>query len=399
MKKTSKIIIGALLAAILLLGIGYAAVQNITLNITGTAAADPSQSDFKVMFSGTPTVSDEAYITASVTDDTNATINVSGFTTVGDQAIAEFTIQNASSDLSADLAVSVTNSNEEYFLLSSQIGKDSLISGEATTMTVTVELTKTPLAESVSSTIGVQLVATPVQPGEEGSSGTNNDFDQSPDLTLASLSNTEIIGDYIDMGNDVIGTESTADDWRIFYKDEDYMYVILADYLPNDNECITNAGLDTSDTYNVYSTESRDTLIDGLNDTIAWNSLANGFENISVTGAPTVELFGTSYVYSYNLTQEPPLVYDEISWTNFSLDTNVRNYDLYVPRQEAIDSTNGYWLASPKADNELDTLNINKSGKVSYYEYNITPNYAARPVLAIPVTYNYTYINGVIAIY
>ena len=37
--------------AILLLGIGYAAIQNITLNITGTATADPNQANFKVMFS------------------------------------------------------------------------------------------------------------------------------------------------------------------------------------------------------------------------------------------------------------------------------------------------------------------------------------------------------------
>lgn len=52
MKKTSKIIMLSLVVAALLLGIGYAAIQNITLNISGTATADPSQTNFKVSFSG-----------------------------------------------------------------------------------------------------------------------------------------------------------------------------------------------------------------------------------------------------------------------------------------------------------------------------------------------------------
>ena len=52
----------------------------------------------------------------------------------------------------------------------SELGKPSLVAGEATTLTVTVELTKTPIVESVNATIGVQLEAMPVQPGEEGTS-------------------------------------------------------------------------------------------------------------------------------------------------------------------------------------------------------------------------------------
>ncbi|MBR3613573.1 MAG: leucine-rich repeat protein [Clostridia bacterium] len=170
MKKTNKIILASSIVAVLLLGIGYAAIQNITLNISGTAAADPSQSNFKVMFSGTPTVSDDTYVTAAITDDTNATINVDGLTKAGDSVLATYTVQNASTDLSADLRVSTTNNNPEYFTLTSELAKTSLTAGEATTLTVTVELTKTPIVDSVSTTIGVQLEAMPVQPGEEGTS-------------------------------------------------------------------------------------------------------------------------------------------------------------------------------------------------------------------------------------
>ena len=183
MKKSNKIIMTVVIVAVLLLGIGYAAIQNITLNIAGTASADPSQANFKVMFSGTPTVSDDTYVTAAITDDTNATVNVEGLTKKGDIVTATYTVQNASTDLSADLGVSTTNSNTEYFTLSSEIAQTSLVAGEATNLTVTVELTKTPITDSVSTTIGVQLEAMPVQPGEEGTSEGINGSSQTPNGT------------------------------------------------------------------------------------------------------------------------------------------------------------------------------------------------------------------------
>ncbi|MBR3614953.1 MAG: hypothetical protein IKL55_07245 [Clostridia bacterium] len=217
MKKTNKIILASAIVAVLLLGIGYAAIQNITLNINGTAAADPSQSNFKVMFSGTPTVSDDTYVTAAITDDTNATINVEGLTKKGDVVTATYTVQNASTDLSADLGVSTTNSNTEYFTLSSEIAQTSLVAGEATTLTVTVELTKTPITESVSATIGVQLEAMPIQPGEEGTSEGINDFSQTPD-------NRNEFGFYFEQPYSVMMGEEKGT--IIFYEDTSFeLYV------------------------------------------------------------------------------------------------------------------------------------------------------------------------------
>ena len=52
-------------------------------------------------------------------------------------------IKNESIDLSADLSVATTNNNTVFFTLSSEIDKTSLVAGEATTVTVTVEVTKT----------------------------------------------------------------------------------------------------------------------------------------------------------------------------------------------------------------------------------------------------------------
>ena len=231
MKKTSKIIIAVILLVVLLIGIGYAAIQNITLSITGTAQANIDPSNFKVRFTEVLEVSDSTYVIAGIKNDTNAEINVRGLMTKGQTVSATYTIKNESTDISADLAVSTINSNTEYFILSSRLAKTSLTAGEETTVTVTVELIKTPITDDdVTSTIGIEVLAMPVEPGKEGKSEGINDFSQTPN-TLALVTN-ENIGDYIDLGNNIIGTESTTDDWRILYKDESTVYAILADYLP-----------------------------------------------------------------------------------------------------------------------------------------------------------------------
>ena len=179
MRKTTKIIIVSLISAIILLGIGYAAIQNITLNISGTAAANPNQANYKVMFAGTPEVSDNTLVTATITDEITATIDVNGLSNKGESVSVKYTVLNASTDLSADLALGTTNSNPEYFTITSRIDNTSLVAGDSTTVTVIIELTKTPI-DNVEAEIGVTLESMPVQPGEEGSSELTNDFSQTP---------------------------------------------------------------------------------------------------------------------------------------------------------------------------------------------------------------------------
>ena len=349
MKKTTKVIIIAILVAVLLLGIGYAAIQNITLNIAGKATADPSQSNFKVMFTGTPEVSDSTYVTAGITDDTNATINVRGLTTKGQIVSATYIVQNVSTDLSADLGLVTTNSNTEYFTISSELAKTSLVAGEATTVTVTAELIKIPIQEAVSSTVGVQITAAPVQPGEEGTSNTENDnSQQTPGTTLALVTNDNI-GEYIDLGNNVIGSESTLDDWRILYKDGNTVYAILADYLPASQVPAVSVGLNTDVTeypYSVWSYDTRDTLINELKDVWAWRSLANGIAGATITGAPTAELL----MNSYNTKNGTELVHTEF----LRLDSETEEYNLYVPHREVVSGCYGYWLASPREGYYID---------------------------------------------
>lgn len=153
-----------ILVALVVLGVGYAAMSNITLNIGGSASAVVEDENFKVKFTGTPTTTGDS-ITASITDDHNATINVS-LSAKGDKATATYTILNDSEDLSASIAVpTITNSNEEYFAVTTDMADTKVVAaGGETTVTVTVELIKTPIEEDQTASINVALVASPVQP-------------------------------------------------------------------------------------------------------------------------------------------------------------------------------------------------------------------------------------------
>ena len=398
MKKTNKVIITSVIAAMLLLGVGYAAIQNITLNIEGTATADPSQSNFSVKFTGTPKVSDSTYVTAGITDDINATISVSGLTQKGQTVSAEYTVQNVSTDISADLSVATTNSNTEYFTLKSELAKTSLTAGEATTVKVTVELTKTPIAGSVNSTIGVRLTAMPVEPGKEGTSEGINGSSQTPETnnktTLAEVTNANI-GEYIDLGNNIVGTEATTDDWRILYKDEDKIYAILADYLPNSTGCAENAELNAEGTYVVNTYVSRDKLINGLTHLTAWNVLANGIAGATVTGAPTLELV----INSYNAKNNTDLAYNDSNGYP-TYDYMTSDHDLYTLNQTEENKLMCYWIASSSDENEYyiwSVQNDNKNPQIIAIGYSDAYSSMAgvRPVVALPSETSCSYTKGI----
>ena len=184
MKKTNKIVLISVLVSLLLLGIGYAAIQNITLSISGFAEVGAKAENFNVKFLEQVDINkngfDSVIVDAQKTSDVTATINLSGLSKAGETISAIYTIKNESPDLSADLTVSTTNDAPEYLTISSQLEKTSLLAGEETTVEVVVKVTKTPITENIRAQIGVELIAMPVQPGEEGTSEGIKDFDQTP---------------------------------------------------------------------------------------------------------------------------------------------------------------------------------------------------------------------------
>ena len=194
-------------------------------------------------------------------------------------------------------------------------------------------------------------------------------------------------GDYIDLGQNVVGTSATSDDWRILYNDKNgHVYAILADYLPNTNAAVTAAGLNvvSGTTYNVNSSSNRQDLLDRLNSTTAWQSLIpEGLRSkCQVKGATTAEIIMASYNEKYgtslNYTSLPYLRTNP-SDSSSSIDT------LYMPHPESsgYNGCYGYWLASPNAGSTRDVWFVSSYGNVSTCNYD-DAGLGVCPVVSLP---------------
>ena len=193
-------------------------------------------------------------------------------------------------------------------------------------------------------------------------------------------------GDYIDLDQSVVGTDDTTDDWRILYKDKknNVIYAILADYLPNNNDAVTESHLNKvgGKKYNVYSLTSRDDLLEKLNNTTAWQTLIPEElrSNCQVKGAITTEKILASYNEKYG-TNKDPAVNNYIYFYKYN-DSSKGADTLYMPRQGWYEGCSGYWLA---------TL-VGNANHVMYVRYegflnsdgNLNPNLGIRPVVALP---------------
>ena len=168
-KKHLKILIFTLIA-IVTLGIGYAGITAINLVINGDATASVNQENFKVHFTQALAISGStgASGTSSIDtqDDTKATFDVTGLTKVGDYAEAVYIVRNDSNGVGAEISLNLSNTNNEYFKVTETILDNKLQAGEETTAKVKVEMIKTPITDTVSTTITATLTATPLEDAE-----------------------------------------------------------------------------------------------------------------------------------------------------------------------------------------------------------------------------------------
>lgn len=153
-----------LLALVLVLGVGYATVSSVVLNITGSASVQAS--DLNVSFTGTTTTSSSSKVTASASADSkNATISVTGLT-LNEPVTATYTVINKETDVNAKIGTpTITNPKSTYFKVTTDVDTTPKIINaggtNTTTVTVTVELIKTPIAADDSTVnISVALNAT-----------------------------------------------------------------------------------------------------------------------------------------------------------------------------------------------------------------------------------------------
>ena len=192
--KEGKLFLG-ILVAVLILGVGYAAITAIPLIINGsaTAKATATDEDFIVHFndfdqngtyivysedagsdSFTQTFDTVKHITAgsnttdksaSITvanDRLSADIAVSNMTNIGDKVVLTIPVINESNGINADLSIDIENNNSEYFNVTSETATNTLNAGGTTTISVTVEVIKVPENNDVEGTFTVTLTADPV---------------------------------------------------------------------------------------------------------------------------------------------------------------------------------------------------------------------------------------------
>lgn len=164
-KRTFQICLFVLIA-IIFLGIGYAVISNISLLINSTrAVVSVNKENFKVHFieaksiTGTSGVGGTSIIEE---DDTVASFSITGFSKVGDYAIAKYIIRNDSNDIGAKISLNLSNSNSEYFNVVETIEDDELQAGDETVATVRIELIKTPITNIELTSVTSKIKARPI---------------------------------------------------------------------------------------------------------------------------------------------------------------------------------------------------------------------------------------------
>ena len=168
MKNRKTVVVAFLLIAVMLLGVGYAALTDV-LDITGSADVNQSAAEesFNEDIHFTAAVANEAGNTASVNADNNdkASFTANTLKGKGDKATFTFTITNAG-DVDAVITPAISsNTNSTYFKITSDwmvegvsTAKDLPANTAELTYTVTVELLQTP-TETISGSFVIELTA------------------------------------------------------------------------------------------------------------------------------------------------------------------------------------------------------------------------------------------------
>jgi len=182
MKKKKSLLSLAILALVLVLGVGYAAISGQTLTISGTATTETSTLAvyFKEAKAAT-NLSDD--VTASGTigageKPLTATITVSGLNEINDTATLTYVVANDEKDVAAEVLKNTITVESDtgvdlssFYTVTTSVDDDPVTVPKAATeagtaeITVTVTLAKLPIETDESkANITITLDATAVQP-------------------------------------------------------------------------------------------------------------------------------------------------------------------------------------------------------------------------------------------
>lgn len=89
------------------------------------------------------------------------------------------------------------------------------------------------------------------------------------------------------------GPKVTLGNWKIFYKDEDHVYIILDGFLearlaPTAINIVTDSANNYALKYGVWSSANRTTLLNYLTTEANWTEFASGKSGATATGTPTL---------------------------------------------------------------------------------------------------------------
>ena len=182
MKNRKKIIVAFMLCAVMLLGIGYAALtDNLTITGEATVKAEAAQNQWEqdIYFlsataptvggtpatTGTSGIADTAAVGTSNND--SASFEVKSLIRKGEKATFVFTIKNdGNTEYDANITVDSgypTNTNETYFDVTYDYGTSIVPVGGTLDITVTVELINDPV-ENLTAAFTLNLTATSETP-------------------------------------------------------------------------------------------------------------------------------------------------------------------------------------------------------------------------------------------
>ena len=177
MKNKKNVYVLAIVAMILMLGVGYAVVSQVTLNIVGNATAKTEE--LKVHYDGVNSGTNDNVISISSPDGSkDATFDITDMV-YNTPIELEFEIESEESDLNATIGYpTITNTKDGFFTVALQYkagaksseasysswteGSKTLAPGAKATIKVIVTLSNTPIEAADSTThIELSFTATP----------------------------------------------------------------------------------------------------------------------------------------------------------------------------------------------------------------------------------------------
>ena len=262
-----------------------------------------------------------------------------------------------------------------------------------------------------------KLFDTSVLPKGKWKNQTSNEKTQNTSLTgnlpagtYEKVNPIELIGQTVPYVTSLNGV--TLDNWKVFDVEDDYVYLIYGDYMPNSAVAGRLPNINTSRNYVVNASRNRKNLINAMTTKSNWNELLRGTINgtaidytgttdtkVYANGSPTLEL----WIDSWNKVYPDDMLYT--AYKNNMSDGYNGNYvgtspnptstsiylsqkagyqnPLYYPHTSSWDGTYGYWLASPSAYATSSVMFVGSYGGVNFHDYNAT-GYAFRPLVCLP---------------